>query len=69
MNRKQIICLWIGIIIFACVSLMMPLYQYGNLTCMVWLLVRWVVIGVVTTGLIYTFKNKKDKKPKADQKQ
>jgi uncharacterized membrane protein len=71
MNRKQKICLWVGIIAFAFVGLTS---QIGNIytvnttpDTIVYiskLLIRWVVIGVVTTGLIYTFRDKKAKKPK-----
>ena len=73
MNKKQKICLWIGIIAFAFVGL---ISQKGNIytantnpDTVVYisrLLIRWVIIGVITSGLIYTFK---DKKPKAEQKQ
>ncbi|MCK4822712.1 hypothetical protein KA005_43515 [bacterium] len=72
MNKKQKICLWIGIIAFAFVGLCS---QMGNIytsntvaDTIVYisrLLVRWVIVGVITGGLMYTFR---DKKPKADQK-
>jgi len=32
------------------------------------LLSHWLIIIVLTGGLIYTFKDRKDKKPKAEQK-
>lgn len=76
MNKKQKYCLWIGIIAFAFVGLTS---QIGNIytantttDTIVYiskLLVRWVVIGVVTAGLIYTFRDKKDKKSREEQKQ
>lgn len=76
MNKKQKYCLWIGIIAFAFVGLTS---QIGNIytanttpdtiVYISTLLVRWVVVGVVTTGLIYTFRNKKEKKPKDDEEE
>lgn len=87
MNKKQIICLWIGIIIFALVGLnsqrYVGLHHYmsmgegpsGGTTTgdaivdISNFLVRWVVILVITSGLIYTFRDKKAKKPKGEQKQ
>jgi hypothetical protein len=76
MNKKQKICLWVGIIAFAFVGL---ISQIGNIytvnttsDTIVYiskLLIRWIVIAVVTIGLIYTFGDKKDKKSKDDQKQ
>lgn len=90
MNKKQIICLWIGIVIFAFVGLTAQIqhhsYSYGTLTFegvsgtsgttigdaivdISNLLVRWVVILVITSGLIYTFRDKKAKKPTDEQNQ
>ena len=65
MNRKQKICLWIGIIAFAFVGLISvsDIYFFADISR---LLIRWVIIGVITSGLIYSFK---DKKPKDKQKQ
>ena len=31
--------------------------------------VQWVIVGVITGGLIYTFKDQKDKKTKHEQNQ
>jgi uncharacterized membrane protein len=89
MNKKQIICLWIGIVIFAFVGLTAQI-QHHSYSYTAWnegssgttgttigdaivdisnLLVRWVVILVITSGLIYTFRDKKAKKPKDEQNQ
>jgi heme/copper-type cytochrome/quinol oxidase subunit 4 len=76
MNWKQKICLWTGIITFAFVGLVS---QMGNIYAInktpdtivyiAKLLIRWIIIVVVTIGLIYTFKDKRDKKTKGEQKE
>ena len=72
MNKRQKICLWVGIIAFAFVGLISQksnIYTTNTIPDTVVyisrLLVRWVIIGVITGGLIYTFK---DKKPQDEQK-
>ena len=70
MNRKQIICMWLGITAFVFVSLITKTfycekYTIGTLTT--WtdygpLVARWLSVVVVTSGLIYTFKDNKAKK-------
>lgn len=76
MNRKQIIVLWVGIIAFVYLGLTCRISGRGWTlemeSCVkdiAQLLVYWVVTAVVTGGLIYTFRDKKDKKPKDEQKQ
>ena len=86
MNKKQMIVLWIGIIIFVLVSLHPPRKSHprpirrttdapivevigaGNVDG-VKLLSRWLIIIILTGGLIYTIKDKKDKKLKDEQNQ
>ena len=71
MNRKQIICMWLGIAVFVFIGL--DAKHYGGVY--LWLsgsraggklilpnfIVLWICISVVTAGLIYTFRDKKDK--------
>lgn len=69
MNKKQLVCLWIGIIIFAFVGLTTQIgfskwTLAGNsvgdaIVTISKLLVNWVVILIITSGLIYTFRDKK----------
>lgn len=86
MNKKQLVVLWIGIIIFALVSLDPPRKSHPrpirrtNDAPIVEIIVtggvdgakllsRWSIIIVLTGGLIYTLKDKKEEKPKDEQKQ
>ncbi len=78
MNKKQLVFLWLGIIAFILVTIQL-LRPYTFFIAdaakgpvkIVWLILvcRWLVIAVVTGGLICTFQNKKDKKAKHEQKQ
>jgi len=59
MNTKQLIAMWCGIGAFALVGV----YEYWNI---LWrgvrtLLIPWLVVIVITGGLIITFKDKKPK--------
>ena len=87
MNRKQVICLWIGIIVIVLLGLYPPwmiiiesqvrgdsgfigkgrhfmLHQYNKQ----WQIdtsrlgVQWIIVAVITGGLVVTFSGKKDKK-------
>ncbi|MBW7988398.1 MAG: hypothetical protein FVQ84_00015 [Planctomycetes bacterium] len=75
MNKKQIICLWLGIAVFVfagLVTLYEPIYLWkgfgrepgGGDLMLPRFIVLWVCIIVVTIGLIYTFRDKQDKKDK-----
>ncbi len=70
MNKKQIVCLWLGIIVFVLVGLYASsdtiyLWSHGALMLPPFT-VLWVCIIIVTIGLIYTFRDKQDKKDKDD---
>jgi hypothetical protein len=91
MNRKQIICLWIGIIIIVLMGIFPPWSAYkGDGECYLLhkfilfqpaekniparidtghLFVQWIMVAVVTGGLIFTFRDKKEKKLKEEQKE
>ena len=88
MNKKQKICLWIGIAIIVLMSLFPPwFYTHARITEVQTnagyhfllipplpydkvgsgirldtsrLFVQWVVIAIITSGLIVTFKDKKE---------
>lgn len=74
MNKKQIVCLWLGIAVFVLVGLVRqvtPIYLWeagrgGGALMLPRFIVLWVCIIVVTIGLIYTFRDKQDKKDKVD---
>jgi hypothetical protein len=74
MNKKQIVCLWLGIAVFVLVGLVRqvtPIYLWeggrgGGDLMLPRFIVLWVCIIVVTIGLIYTFRDKQDKKDKVD---
>jgi hypothetical protein len=76
MNRKQIICMWLGIAAFVLVGL--EVTQWTSPTIFHWessedalgsggrgnlmlpgFIIHWLCIIVVTSGLIYTFRDKK----------
>jgi len=64
MNKKQTICMWIGIVLFVLVGLNRAdsgMYLSGSkLGCHIpGSIILWICIGVVTAGLIYTFRDKK----------
>jgi len=77
MNRKQIICMWCGIAIFVLIGLCAVVGYGGGIRLWWWhsglrsggtgalilpnFIVLWICISVVTAGLIYTFRDKKDK--------
>jgi len=77
MNDKQKTCLRIGIAIIALMAIFPPAVkrlasfftakaeeiEYAQL------LVQCIVVAAITTGLIYTLRDKRDKKPTANQKQ
>ena len=73
MNKKQIVCLWLGIAVFVLVGLgasshtvyLWKGFEGGDLM-LPRFIVLWVCIIVVTIGLIYTFRDKQDKKDKDD---
>ena len=70
MNRKQMICLWIGIAVMVLMGLFPP-YRWGDDSFLfdmeadaiefAKLFIQWFIVALVTGGLIYTFKNKKPK--------
>jgi len=87
MNKKQLIVLWIGILVFVFVALttqtdfstwhddhrgpapQYPTGQYVSVVNYGPLVGRLISVVVVTGGLIYTLKDKKDEKPKDEKKQ
>lgn len=89
MNKKQKICLWIGIAVFVAMGLFPPWMVTGGAQgclpmgysfilnppaklCRIdasHLCIQWAMVAVVTSGLIFTFGDKKDKKAKDEQKQ
>ena len=94
MNRKQKICLWIGIIVIVVLGIYphwmiivenpvrgesafismgrhFLLHQYHKQwqIDMSRLSVQWIIVAVITGGLFVTFADKKDKKPKEEQKE
>ncbi len=80
MNKKQLKCLWLGVIIIVLMGLYPPWYfpstrdgfkvrlpagyklmlttEKGARVDITRLYVQWVMVGVITGGLIYTFKDK-----------
>jgi len=83
MNRKQIICMWLGIAAFVLVGL--EVTQWTSPTIFHWessedalgsggrgnlmlpgFIIHWLCIIVVTSGLIYTFRDRKTKLTKND---
>jgi len=71
MNWKQKICLWIGIILLVLATCFFEFMRFGNLYDYDWpeptdYLVAVFLIGVLTCGLVTTFK---DNKPKDEQNQ
>lgn len=89
MNRKQKICLWVGIIVIGLMGLYPPVqktkYRLGDIfrtddktpykvieytfvldtgngtVVLSNLFVQWIVVSIITGGLIYSFKDKKSK--------
>lgn len=61
MNRKQIVCMWLGILAIVLPGILtILLIAVGESSAGFY---RWVFIQVlITGGLIITFRNKKDKK-------
>lgn len=74
MNRKQIKCLWIGIVVFILMGLFPPFmttsegyfrgymfvindYSYLRVDISR-LFVQWIIVAVVTGGLLLTFQQK-----------
>ncbi len=72
MNKKQLVCMWLGIIFIACPMGLMGLAGgAGHASSKVILsLVLWsLAVLLVTAGLIYTFKDKpKDNEKEKDKK-
>lgn len=67
MNKKQLITLWVGIIIFSIVGFLAYNFKpsirstFGpnyNIIRLLRIFALWPVIIIVTSGLIYTFRNK-----------
>ncbi len=61
MNKRQKICLWIGIIIFTIIGI--ASYTNGYIDesdTYLPLLINWAITIVITSGFIYTFKDKKE---------
>lgn len=82
MNKKQLTVLWIGIAVFVLVALTTqtmfttivreerePTGTYVSKCDYGPLVGRLMSTVVVTVGLIYTLKDKKDEKPKDEKKQ
>jgi hypothetical protein len=91
MNRKQKICLWVGIAVIVTMGIFPPwMITGGSQGCLPMgysfilnppspanlcridasrLCIQWVMVAVVTGGLIFTFGDKKPKKPKDKQKE
>lgn len=84
MNKKQKIILWIGIAFFVLLGLFppskstpwarqettqRPITLYHHSIDGSKLFAYWAMVAVVTSGLIVTFKDKKDTKPKDEQNQ
>ncbi len=67
MNRKQLIVLWVGIVVFVLVTLNPRSGYRGEIrwwpASLLKLLASWGIVVVVTGGLIVTLRNKKDDKP------
>ncbi len=71
MNRKQLKAMWIGIAVFTLMGLFPP-NRYGGYDFIAYmegqeigwdgLSIQWIVVAVITAGLIVTFKDKKQKK-------
>jgi len=75
MNKKQKISLCIGIIAFAFVGFSSQMGNFytantieDTIVYISRLIVRWIIVVVVTGGLIYIFKDKRDKEPEKDKK-
>lgn len=77
MNRKQIICMWLGIAAYVLVGVVTAiqgkvyLWKGGNEIeggdlLFPRLFILWLCIIVVTSGLIYTFRDRKTKLTKND---
>jgi len=77
MNKKQIVCLWLGIALFVLVGLgasSHTIYLWegfrsppgGGHLMLPRFIVLWVCIIVVTIGLIYTFRDKQHKTNKKE---
>ena len=77
MNRKQKIVLWVGIVIIVLMGLFPPVrykrystyrvrYEFllvtQNTVVVTNLLVQWVVVSIIGSGLIYTFRDKRKQK-------
>ena len=60
MNRKQIICLWVGISTFVLIGLYSLMRPYSIDTPR--LCVQWAIVAVITGGLIATFKGSENRK-------
>jgi hypothetical protein len=72
MNRKQIKCLWIGIVVFIIMGLFPPfrwtsggflgyrflLYPLGHIDISR-LFVQWVIVAAITGGLLLTLQERK----------
>jgi hypothetical protein len=69
MNKKQLICMWCGIVVFVFVGLITAAAGSDRWTYL-WryyaplLIVYWPSVAIVTGGLIYTLRDKQGKKDK-----
>jgi hypothetical protein len=63
MNRKQIICMWLGIATFVFFGVIAGSEEGAGLPGVI---IFWICVIVVTGGLIYTFRDKNDKTNKKD---
>ena len=80
MNKKQLIIMWVGIVLMALIWYWAPrelikykseYFEYNvgtayNIVQPAKLFANWILVGVFTSAMIITFK---DKKPKDEQKQ
>ena len=76
-NKKQKNCLWIGIAVIVLMGIIPPVDKGTNFFFAakseeieyVKLFIQWIIVGAITVGLIYAFRDQKEKRLKADQNQ
>jgi hypothetical protein len=68
MNKKQLVCMWAGIVVFVLIGLnTRTLFGFSTIVVDYGpLIVRLAGTVIVTGGLIYTLRDKQGKKDKAD---
>ncbi len=65
MNRIQLISMWCGIAVIVYVGLAIVCsFDFGNMGYFIRFCLLILLVVLVTGGMIYTFRGKKDKKPK-----